>query len=109
MTVACCLPGLGLAVVVGVAATVATPLLGLDPGAPAVAGLLAMAIGCPLAKLIAVAVLRRRASCSLPVASAPVRPMAPITVGELRARSGQQSQTIAELRASLSDPSRSTL
>jgi len=91
----CCLPGLGIAVLVGASLVLAAPILGLDAGTPAVTGLIAMGVACPLTKLIAVLVLRRQMACPLPaVRRAPDRAHA---LAALRADSNRMSEQLTEL------------
>ena len=90
LPLACCMPGLGVAVLVGVGLAAAGPLLGLSAGTPALAGLVVMGLACPLNKLILVLVLRRQASCPMPVRRRPGEAEPLAALRQENARIGRQ-------------------
>ena len=97
LPMACCLPGLGLAFLVGGALLLAAPVLGLDAGTPALVGLIVMGIACPLTKLVAVLVFRRRIACPMPARRGSPDPADEL--GALLAESNRLGEQIATLRA----------
>ena len=62
----CCVPGVAVAIAVGLSLTLALPTFALTAGNPVLYGLVAMALLCPLTKVVGVLFLRRSAThCAL--------------------------------------------
>jgi hypothetical protein len=64
--IACCIPGLAVATVIGASLLLAAPLFGISVSSPAFISLAVMAVACPLAKVVSVLVFRRQMACPVP-------------------------------------------